>query len=267
MRLTCPSCGAQYEVPPEAIPPAGREVQCSNCQHLWFERGSASPPPPQRLLDPEPWDSRPPPQDGDEEADDLADVATAPPPQAAPRPRMDPEVSRILREEAEREREARAAEAVRDGAAPTPRPTPPRKLHARGEGEGAPAEAPAAAPPPTPPTAARTVTRPARSVVREIDPDKISSSLQSQPQRAAQTAARTEPVPAPARRSGFGRGFFGALLLLAVLAAAYLLRPEITARVPAAAAVLDPFAGAVDAGRIWLNDAVGRLIGATPATE
>ena len=37
MRLTCPNCGAQYEVPAEVIPESGRDVQCSNCGDTWFQ--------------------------------------------------------------------------------------------------------------------------------------------------------------------------------------------------------------------------------------
>ncbi|CUK05763.1 family finger-like domain protein [Shimia thalassica] len=37
MRLSCPNCGAQYEVPDDVIPQAGRDVQCSNCGHTWFQ--------------------------------------------------------------------------------------------------------------------------------------------------------------------------------------------------------------------------------------
>ena len=37
MRLTCPNCGAQYEVPDDIIPTAGRDVQCSNCGNTWFQ--------------------------------------------------------------------------------------------------------------------------------------------------------------------------------------------------------------------------------------
>ncbi len=37
MRLSCPNCGAQYEVPVEIIPQDGRDVQCSNCGHTWFQ--------------------------------------------------------------------------------------------------------------------------------------------------------------------------------------------------------------------------------------
>lgn len=37
MRLICPNCGAQYEVPTNVIPEGGRDVQCSNCGHTWFQ--------------------------------------------------------------------------------------------------------------------------------------------------------------------------------------------------------------------------------------
>lgn len=37
MRLTCPNCGAQYEVPDDVIPSGGRDVQCSNCGSTWFQ--------------------------------------------------------------------------------------------------------------------------------------------------------------------------------------------------------------------------------------
>jgi predicted Zn finger-like uncharacterized protein len=42
MRLICPNCGAQYEVADDVIPQAGRDVQCSNCGHTWFENRGAS---------------------------------------------------------------------------------------------------------------------------------------------------------------------------------------------------------------------------------
>ncbi|MCK5500021.1 MAG: zinc-ribbon domain-containing protein, partial [Tritonibacter mobilis] len=37
MRLICPNCGAQYEVPEDVIPENGRDVQCSNCGDTWFQ--------------------------------------------------------------------------------------------------------------------------------------------------------------------------------------------------------------------------------------
>ncbi|TFU02856.1 hypothetical protein EUV02_06480 [Polymorphobacter arshaanensis] len=37
MILTCPECGARYRLADDAIPPAGRSVQCASCKHSWFE--------------------------------------------------------------------------------------------------------------------------------------------------------------------------------------------------------------------------------------
>lgn len=37
MRLICPNCGAQYEVDARVVPDGGRDVQCSNCGHTWFQ--------------------------------------------------------------------------------------------------------------------------------------------------------------------------------------------------------------------------------------
>ncbi|MBM7066326.1 zinc-ribbon domain-containing protein [Actibacterium sp. 188UL27-1] len=41
MRLTCPSCGAQYDVDDHVMPSDGRDVQCSSCGHTWFQQPEA----------------------------------------------------------------------------------------------------------------------------------------------------------------------------------------------------------------------------------
>ena len=43
MRLVCPNCGAQYEVDDHVIPEGGRDVQCSNCGHTWFQEPATRP--------------------------------------------------------------------------------------------------------------------------------------------------------------------------------------------------------------------------------
>jgi predicted Zn finger-like uncharacterized protein len=41
MRLTCPNCAAEYDVPDGMVPAAGRHVQCTSCHTRWFVRGAS----------------------------------------------------------------------------------------------------------------------------------------------------------------------------------------------------------------------------------
>ena len=84
MRLVCPNCGAQYEVPSEVIPANGRDVQCSNCGDTWFQRH--------------------PDEIAAEEAEAQAaeTAAAAPPPADVPEP--EPEISAEPEPEPEPER-------------------------------------------------------------------------------------------------------------------------------------------------------------------
>ena len=97
MRLTCPNCGAQYDVPEAAIPEAGREVQCSACGESWAQhRPTAA-------------------TAAEQEALPAADPAPAPEhPETPAQRRLDPGVADILRTEAARERARRAAESTGD---------------------------------------------------------------------------------------------------------------------------------------------------------
>ena len=58
MRLTCPNCGARYEVDDALIPPEGRDVQCSDCATTWFQAGprrpASEPPAPRPPFPPSP---------------------------------------------------------------------------------------------------------------------------------------------------------------------------------------------------------------------
>ena len=116
MRLTCPNCGAQYEVPDEVIPETGRDVQCSNCGDTWFQTHPSQ----QTEEDteaaeaPHPgWDS-PEEETADEavpEADGSDDVADEPSePEDEPVPEADEPVEP---EVAERGRARRARDAAK----------------------------------------------------------------------------------------------------------------------------------------------------------
>ncbi|WP_176559255.1 zinc-ribbon domain-containing protein [Rubellimicrobium roseum] len=276
MRLTCPNCNAQYEVPPDAIPPEGRDVQCSACSHRWHEPGAAAAPAP------EPWDEVPRADDDGEEADDIADVEAAPVLQSPPRPAASPMAIEILRAEAQREARARAEEASARGAPTGPSAEvarialtdrPPAALPEDGpDAIGAalrrrppvaePAPEPAAepatpAPTPAPALAAVTVAatpRPPRRPERQVDPEAMNATLRPTTERRSDRLAPFDPPRR--RRSSFASGFWSALVVLLILAGLYLLRPQIVEALPASATVLDPYAEAVDRGRDWLDGQV-----------
>jgi hypothetical protein len=81
--------------------------------------------------------------------------------------------------------------------------------------------------------------------------------------------ARTRRIaPKPARRSsGFRTGFAGALIAGAALALVYAYSPRITAAWPASAPVLEPYAAAIDEGRLWLDLRLQGLTRAISAEE
>ncbi|HVM23480.1 MAG TPA: zinc-ribbon domain-containing protein [Sphingomicrobium sp.] len=61
MILTCPSCGTQYVVKDDAIPPEGRQVRCAACKHSWHQ-------------DPAPAETDAPEAEDDSLAGDPGDV-------------------------------------------------------------------------------------------------------------------------------------------------------------------------------------------------
>lgn len=139
MRLTCPNCDARYEVPEDAIPDEGREVQCSSCGHSWFQsrdeaqaesRPESRPESPDDALRGDDGDLAATAEDGDPAstpsgADEAAvpfdadgEYAPAGPPEgvsdeeSSPAAAIDESVRAILREEAEHEASLRRAEAA-----------------------------------------------------------------------------------------------------------------------------------------------------------
>ena len=99
IRVSCPICGARYDVPRRAVPAAGRDVLCGQCGHAWFVDGDG------RSGDP----------------DDAAEVAPGPAASGAPRGlsrSLPSSVLDSLREEVAFERDRRAAEGAGPSAAP-----------------------------------------------------------------------------------------------------------------------------------------------------
>lgn len=258
MRLTCPNCDAQYEVDDSAIPDTGRDVQCSNCGHAWFQL----PPDIEAALEAEeavygapagaaPARSRPaaqpdPDADGDEDEGDLPPVAAA---AGAPSPRraLDENLMAILREEAEREAAARQAERARsietqpDLGIGAPPPLPRPAVAPRGPAP----EADAVARPPS-----------RRELLPNID--EINSTLN--PVDPPSVEVISEAIAEARSRSGFRTGFVSMVVIAAILLALYVMAPRIAHNLPASAPAMQAYVGAVDAARLWLDGVVGQLV-------
>ena len=110
MRITCPNCGAQYEVPDEVIPAEGRDVQCSNCGDTWFQTQSGPRADDAEEEDDDSFSGFDEPED-DEPENAFSREEYNEPPVRRQRRQLDPGVAGILREEAEHEARIRARDA------------------------------------------------------------------------------------------------------------------------------------------------------------
>jgi len=232
MRLTCPNCGADYDVPGGMVPGAGRHVQCSACHTRWFVRGSAlaAASEEQILTRLESWRPRP--------------VAVP-----APEP---------------------AARAGAEGAAVThPRPAEPLRVVptttadndtapvvAAAGAEPAPAPESAAARPSAPPPPSRE--RPAKPADRPsvTRPTPVPDAPVRPAPRLDLHGSRAQPEPAPPPRSRFLHGLLLVLIAALIAFGTYRFADPIAATVPAAAPAFEAYAGTIDG---WRED-VERLI-------
>lgn len=114
IRLTCESCGVQYQLPGDAIPSGGREVECSSCGHRWVAHPQLKPLSLSRGL-----------TIGDDPADAEDDEPAGEPRLSRPLPAN---VLAILRDELEFERRARAAETAGDATGDMPDQPPATDL-------------------------------------------------------------------------------------------------------------------------------------------
>jgi len=295
MRLICPNCGAQYEVPEDVIPQDGRDVQCSNCGDTWFQPSTqmmaeeaearAATPPPATEADPvdaahtredapqEPpedaWPSAPEPEPAaaeehwheDPDAPAPGTPPAAPPePEADPAPakrRLDPEISRVLREEAMREEALRSGrdsletqpelgleDLPEDEAARRARQSEERV--ARMQGRDPAPQAPAA-----PLDRDRLDPQPGsrRGLLPDIEDVATNAPGETKP---ATPPPADAPAP-PARKRGFSRGFLLVILLMALAILVYSNAAMIAESLPQADPYLSSYVAWVDQWRLWLD--------------
>ena len=307
MRLICPNCDAEYEVESALVPPAGRDVQCSNCGHSWFQMppeieaeaeaeaalyedaavADAPAAGPELTVAARADVARADVARADVARADVAraDTADAPDGPAADFPQsggaetvdpgapplagrtLDDTVLAVLREEAERESEARRAETV--ARKPVVETQTEMGLQVASTSAAGVAARRVArlkgidpdAPPPAPP---RPQTR--RDLLPEID--EINSSLRaSSEKRSGESGAvaATMAPPVEAGRRSFRNGFVLMMVVVVIAVVAYVMAPRITDRIPGAGPAMASYVAAVDSARLRLDASMKALIAALHA--
>ncbi|WP_272004027.1 zinc-ribbon domain-containing protein [Roseovarius sp. ZX-A-9] len=298
MRLTCPNCGAQYEIPDDVLPESGRDVQCSNCGDTWYQHHPNHPVEDDEANDrfavevgydadrkkaeqtaddtaPDSTDTDATDtdaQDADAEDAEGADTEGADTPatdtegkdidpasEAPQRRRLDPEVANVLREEAEREAQVRARES---GSLES---QPDLGLDTGDEGSDRRSREARE-------RMARLRGQPETEATPDIDPssrrgllpdiEEINSSLRSSDEEAESSAAEDMYPVAPGENTGggFRRGFILIIAIAAVLTLLYVFAPQISRAVPALADVMGEYVQGVNSGRAWLDDQIAALM-------
>lgn len=100
---------------------------------------------------------------------------------------------------------------------------------------------------------------------RDLLPDieEINSTLRATSERHGQFDSEDEIAPdheLEPRSNTFGRSFSIVIVLAGLLVALYIFAPEIAEQLPAAQPALDMFTGGVDAGRVALDDLLRSLV-------
>ena len=265
MRLICPNCEAQYDVSDDAIPPGGRDVQCSNCQQSWFQMEKPVVPgrdTSQKTISKLPDVVEIPDIDDDETAPDMADQdAIVTPPKTA-RKGLDSAVANILRQEATREG------AVPSGPKSAPPPTqvdrPAEVVDASEtrqriaqmtvEEGGTPAGRSAA-------VAAASVGAVTATNVRAVpDIHEINAALRARAEASDTSGLTEDEKQEAAQRGGFRRGFTIILLLMAILMLPYIFADQITENLPQTRGIMASYVTTIDQMRLALNDFISSFI-------
>ncbi|MEM7598042.1 MAG: zinc-ribbon domain-containing protein [Pseudomonadota bacterium] len=285
MRLTCPNCAAQYEVPDEVIPLNGRDVQCSNCGDTWFQHHpdhpdytpAFDPDAPELDADEDvgPNDTLDAPQEDVAEQDQ--DPADAPPMSAPPRRELAEDVASVLREEADREVRAREAEmsggletqpdlglSGSDGADQRTQQAKDRMARLRGFEDA--------------------VDEPVSDLVQAPDPDAkpdaptpeidlgtranllpevedVDQRIEAQSDGASEAASARDGSRVATQKegsSGFSRGLRLSIALFVIAAALYIFAPQLVQMVPALNDPLTGYTQLIDQGRAALQGLVGQ---------
>lgn len=269
MRLICPNCDAQYEVPLNVMPTNGRDVQCSNCNHTWFqehpdhvaEKATEDP----ASNDARAQEPEAPEQQDIKESDQAAQPEPARPPKddtLAPKRRtLDPSVADVLKAEAERESVARRKEnetiesqpdlGLDDGDFDTERSIRAARASIPQMWSNAATEEKSEEEDLLPDAIITAAVKSRRDLLPNID--EINSTLRSNEDRAPTgDPGQTGQVETIEKRSS-RRGFTLTVALFAILALAYVFAPQIAEGIPQAESGITAYVAIVDDWRVWLD--------------
>lgn len=277
MRLTCPACKAQYEVPDDVIPPEGRDVQCSNCDEMWFQdhpdaavsqesdagapvetagEDKAAPDPQGTRESPVPREVSEETEDDTQDTEEMANTL--------PRRKLDPSVADVLRQEAELEALARRREWSGNvesqpdlGLTTTPSPPPRAPVTAK----QAPVET-IPAPPTSDAVADKKETTEAPKAQDQAmlpDIEEINSTLRPNEKRPVQDPGQTAKAEEEEERKT-RYGFTVTVLLAAGLVLLYAFAPQIAKSFPQGDPWLSAYVTTIDEGRVWLDGQVQNVL-------
>lgn len=281
MRLICPNCDAQYEVPDDVMPPEGRDVQCSNCGNTWYQGHPDEVTAAEAVADMEPQEDEefvnfdtPEPEPVVEEEDDDGDAPDTFEESPAPKPsedrpmptrrELDPAVADVLRAEAELEEQARRNEMGSMESQPElglsegsddadKRAREARERMARMRGE-----TPAVASETTQDASTSADLGSRRSLLPDIE--EINSTLRSNSDRSpTNDPGQTAQIEVQEQRSS-RRGFVFAVALVSVLALAYSFAPQIANAVPQLESAMTTYVIMIDTWRDWLDAQVTNML-------
>lgn len=266
MRLICPNCNAQYEIPDDVMPSEGRDVQCSNCGTTWFQdhpdkiaerEAEHAPETDDKAVEAEPEEQTQPEEPDEQE---LPETAVAETSEDLGRRQLDPDVADVLREEAERETAARQSEAdtlesqpdlglseVNSDVQKRSREAQVRMVRLRGEAKE---------------TAVDGGEPNGTGSRKDLLPDieEINSTLRSNSSRSPDgDPGQTAQIEVQEKRSS-RRGFILTIALVAVMALVYSYAPQIAQSVPSAEPALAGYVSMIDGWRLWIDDQLSSML-------
>jgi predicted Zn finger-like uncharacterized protein len=260
MRLICPNCSAEYEIPDDAIPEGGRDLQCSSCGIAWFSKLDETDSLPQATSQAEPTQVEP------KAVSDQKQPISNPRPlgpspalnTSANLPPLDTAVAEVLRQEAAVEVRRRSndgaggVESQPDLGLDALGGTATAQRHARETRErlarirGVPEQASAAG-------SGLTTPLPETDKTADLpDLEALNSSLR-QAEGDVSMASLSNSAPAFYQQAGFFAGFLFIVSIAAVLALTYSQTGLISQIVPDLSEPLEYYQMAVDQARGWLD--------------